>query len=129
MINRAIRDRRLRVPRTKDRLNRQLKLHFRILGELLTHFFFVHRLVLLTQFLKTLGREIGVLGHSVSALDDGERRLKVLVVDVHHNTSKHIDKPPIGIPSESLVAGQFYKACHGLIGQPKVQHRIHHSRH
>ena len=55
--------------------------------------------------------------------------LEIFPVDAEHGLAEHLDQPPVGVPGEPLAAGLLGQAGHRRVGQPDVQHRLHHAGH
>ena len=55
--------------------------------------------------------------------------LEIFPVDAEHGLAEHLDQPPVGVPGEPLAAGLLGQAVHRRVGQPDVQHRLHHAGH
>ena len=118
-----------RVPRTEDRLDRQLQLLERILGERSPGRLLYNLLIRLTKFDKSLGIDIGIELDASLLLDLVELVFEIVVLDAHHDVPIHVDQPAVCVVGEPLVARLLREARDGLIIQAEVQHGVHHARH
>ena len=69
-----------------------------------------------------------VLGAELRLLRD-ERVLEARAVDAEHDAAEHLHEAAVGIPGETLVAGQRGQAGDGLVVQAEIQDGVHHAGH
>ncbi len=93
------------------------------------------RAKLADQLLQILGLELGILGDAARALLMIEQFLEgigivlVLRLQLEHDVAIHLAEAPIRIPREALVAAVVHEAVDGFVGQPEVEHGVHHAGH
>ncbi len=120
----------LAEPRCEDGLDREVELLVRVGREVAAGVGADDRLVLVDERLEVGDVEIGVLGTMPVGLLAGlERLVEAARGHIHHDPAEHRDEPAVGVPAESLVAGQGDQALQGLLVEPEVEDRIHHPRH
>ncbi len=72
-----------------------------------------------------IGIEVGA-GFELVVFD---QLLEVMVVDTEHNLPVHLDKTPIAVIGETLIAALARQSDDRLVIETEVEHGIHHPGH
>ena len=129
LLDAAVLDRAVAVPRAEHGLDRVLELQQRILREIGSDLVLVDLLVLGDELDEALGRDLRVFLDAVLRLDRAERVLELVVVDAHHDIAEHVDEAAVRVVGEARVAGALREAFDGLVGEAEVEDRVHHAGH
>ena len=116
-------------PTVEHGLDGRFELLERVLRERLAHVAAIDRLVLFHQFLDPFGGHFRIDLGVVLGPHLGEGFLEHVVFDAHDHRTEHVDQPPVGVVSETFVAGGGSQPLDRNVGQPQVQNRFHHPGH
>jgi len=119
----------LAEPRLEDGLDRQVELVERIAREIAPGLGLDDRLERLADVLEGRRVEVGVLLRVVDRLGVVEGRVELLGIDAHHDPAEHLDESAIGVPTETLVAGQGDQPVQGALVEAEVEDGVHHPGH
>ncbi len=119
----------LAEPAGEDRLDREVELLVRIVGEVAAGIGLDDRLEVRDEIAQRGGVEVGVLLDAVFGLGRLERVVEALPADLHDDPAEHLDEPSVGVPAEPLVAGQLDQADQRLLVEPEVEDGVHHPGH
>ena len=125
----AVVHRALAEPRPEDGLDREVELLVRVRREVAAGGLADDRAVLAGDLAQVLGAEVGVLRDPAGGLLRVERVVEFLAGHIHHDAPEHLDEPPVGVPAETLVAGQRDEALQRVLVQAEIEDRVHHPRH
>ena len=53
----------------------------------------------------------------------------VLRLELEHDVAEHLAEAPVRIPRKARIPADLLEPLHRLVGQPEIQHRVHHARH
>ena len=120
----------LAEPAREDGLDREVELLVRVGRKVAPGVRPDDRLVFLDQGLQVRHVEVGVLrAVAVGLLAGLERLVEATGRDLEHDPAEHRDEPAIGVPAETLVAGQGDEALERVLVQAEVEDGIHHAGH
>ena len=119
----------LAEPRREDRLDREVQLLVGVLGEVAAGVRLDDGPERIDELAQCRGVEVGVLARAVRRLGRLERMVEPLAVHAEHDPTEHLDEPAIGVPAESLVAGEVDQALQGPLVEPQVEDGVHHPGH
>ncbi len=129
VIHPAVYDRPGVIPRTENSGNRFQQLLFRILREVLAHFFFINLFIFCNQILQIVGIKVCVKFHALGFLHRMQFMLKLFLIDLHNDIGEHLDKPSVTIIRKTRIPRFPGHAFDRHVVESKVQYCIHHSRH
>ena len=119
----------LTEPRGEDRLDREVQLLVRVLGEVAPGVRLDDALELPDEVAQGGRIEVRVLLRAVLGLGGVQRVVEALAADFHHDPAEHLDEAAVGVPAEALVAGELDEPLDGLLVEAQVEHRVHHPGH
>ena len=116
-------------PGREDRLDGEVQLLIRVGGEFATGLAADDRLELVGDLTQGGRVEVRVLFDAPRVLGGVERLVELRAVDVHHDPAEHLDKAPVRVPPEPLVAGQGDESLERPLVQAEVEDGVHHAGH
>ena len=129
LLDAAVLDRAVAVPRAEHGLDGVLELQQRVLREVGADLVLVDLLVLGDELDEAFGRDLGVFLDAVLGLDRAERVLELVVVDAHDDVAEHVDQAAVRVVGEARVARALREALDGLVGEAEVEDGVHHAGH
>ena len=129
LVHVAVGDGAVIVPGREYRAHALKQLVFGLGRKGLANLLLVDRLLHLDDLLQPLGRDVGVILDALLLLDLGQALLEKPAIHVHDDIAEHHDEAAIGIPHESLIAGEPDHRLGNLVVHPQVQHGVHHAGH
>ncbi len=87
------------------------------------------------QFAQIIDLEVGVVldaARRLLVIDNFLERIRIVLVlrlQLEHDVAEHLAEAPVRVPREARVAADPLEPLHRLVGEPEVQHRVHHPRH
>ena len=129
MVDPPVGDRAVPAPGVKDRTDRLVELHERVLREGLSCLGQEVALEDVGQFAQRIDVEFGVEMHTVAALELRDFVLDVLPRDPVNDVGEHLHEAPVAVPGKALVAGRSRQPLHRGVVEPEVQDGVHHARH
>ena len=119
----------LAEPAREHGLDREIELLGWVLREIAARVGLDDRLELGDEVLQGGGVEVGILLCAVLLFGRLEGVVEALAADLHHDPPEHLDESPVGIPPETLVAGQRDETLRRLLVEAEVEDRVHHAGH
>ncbi len=129
LLDLAVAERALVVPRVEDGADRQLELLHRLVGERLAGLALHVRLELRDDVLERRSRQLPVLLHASGLLRLVEDAVELLAVELEHDVREHHDEAAIGVVGEALVARRVDERAQRRLVEAEVEHGVHHARH
>ena len=119
----------LGVPGAENGLDGHVHLGARILREFFTGLLVDDGLEDIDQVLEVLSVELGIALNAAFLLHVVQRVREEVSVDVQNGLAEHLDEATVGVPRETLVAGNFGQAVDGFVIQADVEDGFHHAGH
>ena len=119
----------LGVPGTENGLDGHVHLGARILREFFAGLLVDDGLEDIDQVLEVLSVELGIALNAAFLLHVVQRVGEEVSVDVQNGLTEHLDEATVGVPRETLVAGNFGQAVDGFVVQADVEDSFHHAGH
>ena len=123
------------MPRVEHRADSHPQLLARILRDVASDALANQRAKFADQLPQIVDVQVGVVldpARRFFMLDNLLERIGIVLVlrlQLEHHVAEHLAESPVRVPREARVAADFLETLHRLVGEPKIQHRVHHSRH
>ena len=135
VVDFPVRDRAIVMPRVEHRADCHPQLLARVLRDIASDPRSNQLAELTDQFPQIIDLQVGVIldpARRLFMLDYFFERIRIVLVlrlQLEHDVAEHLAESPIRIPREARVAADLLEPLHRFVGEPEVQHRVHHPRH
>ncbi len=135
IVDAPIRDRAIVMPRVEHRAHCHPQLLARVLRDVAADARSNQRAELADQFPQIIDVQIGIVldpARRFFVFDNLLERIGIVLVlrlQLEHDVAEHLAEPPVRVPRKPRIAADLFEALHRLVGEPEVQHRVHHPRH
>ena len=129
LVDGAVHDGAMVVPRAEHRLDGKQKLPVHVFGELAAHFLPVELLVALNDRFQGFHGKFLIERHALCGLLFRKNVLELFLRDFHDHVGEHLDEAAVGVIRKTRVVRELGETLDDLVVQAQVQNGVHHAGH